>query len=73
MHMLLAFCPITARPGATLRAKFVTGFGANPLKGSTVARAAVARSSDYTCVEWALANSVPTGTGGSTAKALLCA
>jgi hypothetical protein len=28
---------------------------------------------DYACVEWALANSVPTGTGGSTAKALLCA
>ena len=55
-----------------------------PGKGLTAAKATGARSGvaagpedangkAYTCVEWALANAVPTGTGGSTAKAILCA
>src|ERR1700677_883946 len=72
LYAILPFCPITARPGlATLRAKFVAGFGAQPLEKARPSPKPLGDGQAYTCLEWALANSVPTGTGGSSAKALL--
>ena len=64
--------PSMQGPARTLRSKVVTGFGAQPLETARPQPKPRWRDPAYTCVEWALANAVPTGTGGSTAKALLC-